>query len=275
LRPFHGVRATELDLDTLIGRCLSFEPLLLEGQFFSHSTALGLWGAPLPEAIGPDIHVSVRFPRTPPRGAGVAGHSQRHVRSTTAHGLPIATPEFAWCQSAPLLDREDLVAVGDFLVTGPRRRGRRAPGLASIATLDAARREHRRSPGAARLDWALSRVRTGVDSRPETRLRLLLIGSGLHSVVVDQPVPVAGGLTLHADLGFEAERVAIDYEGDGHRTARSQWLRDIERRELMEAAGWRVVRVTSPQLFDDPAALVARICRILLERRAEFRLVRS
>jgi very-short-patch-repair endonuclease len=43
-------------------------------------------------------------------------------------------------------------------------------------------------------------------------------------------------------------------------------MRDITRRELMEDAGWRVVRVTAEDLFDHPEALIARIRSILASR---------
>lgn len=54
--------------------------------------------------------------------------------------------------------------------------------------------------------------------------------------------------------------IAIEYEGDDHCDA-GRWERDIERRELFEDAGWRVIRVTRQALFDEPDQLIARIRR--------------
>lgn len=56
---------------------------------------------------------------------------------------------------------------------------------------------------------------------------------------------------LHPDISIPDTRVAFEYEGDGHRVDRAQWYADIERRELVEAEGWRVVRVTARDLFHD------------------------
>lgn len=257
--PFHGVSSIDLDLDSVRGRCAAFEPNLLPGQVFSHTTALALWGAPLP-AVPRSLHLSVVFPRTPPRGRGVVGHSLRFTDPRVRDGLPVSSPSTAWCQSAVLLGLDDLVAAGDGLVTGPRRAGERLPGMVAVDELARAVGNWSRRPGFRKLRSALELVRSGVDSRRETFVRLLLVRAGLPEPVVDMPVEVAGGLVLHSDLGYPDLRLAIEYEGDGHRTSRRAWERDILRRELMEDAGVGVIRVTSEQLAR-PVALVRRIAR--------------
>lgn len=268
VRPFHGVVAFDLELDDIRERCRAFEPLLLPGQCFSHLTALALVGVPLPGwADAEPLHVSVLFPRTPPRGEGVRGHSLRTLTITTHQRYPIADPAQAWCQSAALLAREDLVAAGDALVTGQRIRGARSAGVSSISGLSEAARSLRGSPGAAKVAWALPRIRAGVDSRPETLLRLLCVRGRLPEPTPDFEVEVAGGLLLHADLAFPRERVLLDYEGDGHRVDRATWLRDLRRRELFEDAGYRVIRVTAADLFHDSEAFLARLRAVLASRR--------
>jgi very-short-patch-repair endonuclease len=44
---------------------------------------------------------------------------------------------------------------------------------------------------------------------------------------------------------------------------RRQWQRDIERRDLLESEGWRVVRVTAADLFGDRDAFLARLQRFV------------
>jgi len=267
-RPFHGVAAFDLDPGELTERCRAFAPLLLPGQHFSHVTALGLFGAPLPRGCDEEpLHLSVLFPRTPPRGAGVRGHSLRRLVGATVRGYPVVDPAYAWCQSASLLSREDLVAAGDALVTGPRVRGERTAGVTTIARLAEVAALLHGTPGAAKVAWALPRIRAGVDSRPETLLRLLLVRCRLPEPVVDFEVEVGGGLLLHADLAYPAERIVFDYEGDVHRVDRETWLRDLRRRELFEDAGYRVIRVTAADLFRDPGAFVARIRAVRASRR--------
>jgi very-short-patch-repair endonuclease len=103
---------------------------------------------------------------------------------------------------------------------------------------------------------------------------MLLVKARLPEPVVDHPVLVRPGLVLHADLAYPDLRVVFEYEGDGHRTSRRQWLRDIERRELFESAGERVVRVTSIDLFESSEAFVQRVRRIRAVRRAESSMLR-
>src|SRR5690606_1694104 len=90
--PFHGVTAFGLDLDDLRTRCEAFLPMLLPGQVFSHLTVLALAGCPLPESVSSEIHVSVLFPRTPPRRRGVRGHSLRRLEAVELGGLPVVPP---------------------------------------------------------------------------------------------------------------------------------------------------------------------------------------
>ena len=267
-RPFRGVSSLGLDLASVLGRCRAYEPVLIEG-WFSHLTALALVGAPLPTAAetGP-LHVSVFAPRTAPRRPGVRGHSidsgsfGRDIR----FGLPIMSPADAWVRSAALLRREDLVAVADYLVTGHPSGPSPKPALCTREQLVVASQRMPGNRGARNVAWALPRVRVGPDSRPESLLRLLIVADGMLEPVIHPAIRVAGGRIYHPDLGFTAQRVALEYEGDIHRTDRATWLADIERRELMEAEEWRVMRVTARDLFGDPDGFVARLHRLLSAR---------
>lgn len=228
------------------------------GQAFSHTTALALYGTPVP-ALSDDVHVSVVFPRTPPRRPGVVGHALTTSPFGLLDAMPVTPAALAWGQSAALLGREDLVAAGDHLVTGSRRG---TAGICTLAELTAVAVSWSGRPGATRLAWAAPLVRIGARSRPETHLRLLISRSRLPEPVVELPVTVAAGRVLHPDLAYPQARLALEYEGDGHR-ARAEWERDIERRELLAEVEWRTIRVTSQHLYRDPVGLVARIRRHL------------
>ena len=60
------------------------------------------------------------------------------------------------------------------------------------------------------------------------------------------------------DFVWREAKVVVEYEGDHHRTHRRQWQHDIARTRLLEALGWRVVRITASDLRD------ARLRRELL-----------
>lgn len=263
--PFHGVNVFGNVDDSILGRCLRYEPVLLPGQFFCHETAALLFGAPLPEAAAEGgLHVAVFDPRTPPRGKGVTGHRVSGAGVSIAHGLPVMSAPDVWFHLSASLAGEDLVALGDYLVTPPR--GSTAAAMSTVEQLALACERHAGKRGATRAAWALSRIRVGPQSRPESLLRLLIIAARLPEPTVRFGVGVGGGLTLHPDLAYPDARIAIEYEGDDHRLRRDVWLRDVERRELFEDAGWRVIRVTSRTLFETPTLLIARIRRLLLER---------
>ncbi|GIT80072.1 hypothetical protein LLS1_17410 [Leifsonia sp. LS1] len=151
------------------------------------------------------------------------------------------------------------MAAGDHLVGA---RGREA--LVTHDVLAALADELHRTKGSRSRTWALRRIRYGTDSRPESLLRLLLEECGVSGIAVNAPVPVDGGrLVLHPDLTVARHRIALEYEGDGHRVDQRQWHLDIERRELLEREGWRVVRVTARDLFHERAAFVTRLRRFV------------
>jgi hypothetical protein len=189
------------------------------------------------------------------------------VRLRTAFGFALVSPPDAWCQLAGELSREELVAVGDYLISGNAADGRYRTSLATRQELADAVERHAGCRGARALVWALARVREGVDSRPESLLRVLLVEAGLPEPLVNDPTPVKGGsLTLRPDLKFPQWRVVLEYEGENHWRDRKQWARDQQRRELFEEAGWKVIRVFSADLFESPGDFIARLLAVLRSR---------
>ncbi|WP_138944646.1 hypothetical protein [Plantibacter sp. M259] len=261
--PHRGVRTVGVDLDTVRGRCRAYEPLLGRSRVFSHVTAALLLDLPLPPRVAsaPELHVGARDGTTPPRARGIVGH--RLAPDTVvafAHGHPVTAALDTWRSLADVLPQEELVAVGDRIVSGVRTGTDRTDVLASVADLRQAALEHRGRRGAAALRWAAARVRTGVDSRPESLLRLAVVEAGLPEPLVGHPVVVDhGGLTLHPDLADTRARLLYEYEGDFHRTERHRFRDDIHRRELLEDAGWRVIRVTADDLFARRQQFIRRI----------------
>jgi very-short-patch-repair endonuclease len=61
-----------------------------------------------------------------------------------------------------------------------------------------------------------------------------------------------GWAEAYLDMGWEDIKVAIEYDGDQHRSDRRQYVKDIDRLEMLEQRyGWIVVRVIAEHHPDD------------------------
>ncbi|MHA7649653.1 hypothetical protein ACX9NE_07820 [Mycobacterium sp. ML4] len=168
-------------------------------------------------------------------------------------------------------------------VTTPERTafdiGRRGAIRSAVARLDALSRAtgfkvddvltlaecHPGSPGLRRLEAALELVDAGSQSPRESYLRLLLTDAGFPRPQTQIPVVGGDGLPLaYLDLGWRESMVAVEYDGDHHRTDRRQFVKDIKRLEMLERMGWIVVRVVAE---NHPAEIVRRV-RAALEAAA-------
>lgn len=117
--------------------------------------------------------------------------------------------------------------------------------------------------GVRQLRAVLPLVDAGAQSPKETWLRLLLIDAGLPKPTTQ--IPVVDGYTPFAflDMGWEEVMLAVEYDGDQHRSDRRQYVKDIRRLAKLEQCGWVVVRVIAE---DKPEDVVTRV-RDALRRR--------
>lgn len=265
--PYHGVRSVGLRFDDAFDRVRMYAPRLRSDQLFCGPTAAQLLGIPLPLELERStvIHVAT-VGGTRPRTRGVIGHVVRSATPYAVGEVLVTSPAETWCQIAAALSREDLVAAGDYLISGRRLPGnRRTPPLNTRQELAVAGERFGRQPGAVAIRWALLRIRTGVDSPRESQLRLVILAARLPEPVIGYAATVAGGLSLHPDLSYPKAKIAIEYEGDGHRQSKRRWRSDLRRITLLEDAGWRVIRVTDDDLRD-PTVFIGVLHRALRER---------
>ncbi len=111
--------------------------------------------------------------------------------------------------------------------------------------------------GIRRARAALSLVNGGAESPRETWLRLLLIRAGFPAPQTQIPVyDDYGQLVAVLDMGWENIKLAVEYEGDHHRTDRRQFNKDIGRLEALTDLGWIDVRVTAE---DTEGGVIARV----------------
>jgi hypothetical protein len=257
-RPLRGIRVSR-DQDGLRARLRAYALHRQRDFAFSHTTAAELFGIPLPGGLSSDIHVSVPDPGRAPEIAGFVGHKLKRWDTAQAQGFPVTTAEQTWLDLAAMLDFTSLVVAGDYLVAG------RSP-LSSRTCLATAASEGGRRRGIARARLALEYVRPGSESPGESRLRILLVRSGLPEPRLNHTiVDTNGGFIARVDLAYQEARIALEYEGDIHRTDQSVWRRDIRRREVVEDLGWRMVRVTADDLRA-PDDLLNRVRHLLRTR---------
>jgi hypothetical protein len=261
-RPYQGVRerakpAGPVDTkrpstrELLRRECARYAVRMRPGQFFSHETALVLRGAPAPDGWERVVHVSAYRPASGPRAKGVVGHRLQHRKTAqrSAFGLPVEDPVRAWVQTSWLWDPDDPIAAGDHLIARRRR----------LATVDALRAEAQQMRGHA-LDDLLGMLREGSESPKETKLRLILLRSGLPEPELNVHLLAPDGrLVARLDLAYPELRVAVEYDGRGHADDSAQFRRDADRWDDIRDQGWDLVRILSHHLEDDGAAAVAKV----------------
>lgn len=100
------------------------------------------------------------------------------------------------------------------------------------------------------------------DSPPETRLRLLIGRSELPDPDLQLVIRNEFGVRIaKADLAYEREKVAIFYDGAGHRD-KSTWEHDARVNAELAELGWAVIRVTG-QMLRNPAVVLRQIAAAL------------
>ncbi|WP_426564082.1 hypothetical protein ACPPVT_21930 [Angustibacter sp. McL0619] len=256
--PFRGVRVPAELEDTLATRCLAAALVLPKDAVFSHSTAARLHALPVPGAW-PDEPLHVTTGSLGLRHSGMAVHAASELLHEVDddHTLPIRTAAQCWAELATALAVDDLVVVGDAAL---RR------GLVTDVELETLVSTLSGRRGVRRLVKALPLLEPATDSPMESRTRLLLVGAGLPRPVANRDVVVDGLWIARPDLSYPELRIAIEYEGDHHRSDRRQWLRDKTRRRLLEDAGWLVIEITSVDVYVTPIATVARVRAAIASR---------
>ncbi len=259
--PFRGVRA-QAPPETHAEWCAAYLPRLAPGQFFTHMSAAVLWGFPLSldQEMARAVHIGAVPPENPPQASGAIGHLLpvgSPIR--VLRGMPLLNPADTWSYLGTTLNHEQLVTAGDYLV-------RRKRPLATLADLQLVASTRRR-PGIRAVRTALADVRSKTDSPKETELRLVIVGAGLPEPLVGYTVRDArGDFVATPDLAYERERVAIEYEGKQHFSDPRVYQEDILRYELLEEAGWLVIRVINADLGARRGLLITRIARALARR---------
>ena len=226
--------------------------LLLPDALVTGRSAAVLWGVPLAETWD-DVELTLAPAAHPCR---LPGARVRRARIPTEHhwrrsGIPVTTPEATAMRLAGCLPGDDAVIAVDQMV---------ASGIVDLRPLRALARTEL-GPGSARARHVCALADGLAGSPQETRLRLLIIRSGLPTPVAQHRVMSRGREIARVDFGWPGRKVAVEYDGLWHAEP-GQFAKDRGRLNRLREAGWTVVFVTAADMHR-PAELIARIAAAL------------
>lgn len=265
--PSRGIRVPRDENQPLLDRVRPYTVLCSE-SCISHVTAAQLHGIPLPwfDDDIKTIHLTMPAHAPQPRRRGVIGHSNALDPCDIMYmgGIPVTTPMRTFLDLATILTLDQLVAVADFLIC-EHNRPFEPPRIAIVpaATLRTFITGKYRIRGLGTARAALDLMRIGVDSPPETRLRLILQRAGLPEFTTNYAI--AGVPEVWPDLACEEYKTSGQYEGEIHKTTQKQ-LYDRNRDERSAARGWLQVKVYSADMRRGEAHVVDMFRRALRQQ---------
>ena len=234
------------------GRCMAAVLAVGPDAVVSHQSAAALWG--IRPGRGDPIHVTA--PRKIKRREGIATHTAPLAPDERCEnrGIPLTSPARTIFDMAAILKPQPLgraIREADFL---------RLSGGPSLAVLS------ERYPGRA----GAPAIRATLDRGPgpptrnelEEMFLALIEDEGLPRPEVNAVIELANSHP-EPDFVWRAERLVVELDGYQSHGTRHAFEDDRERDRLLQAAGWRVVRITWRQLRDARAAVARDLRRLL------------
>ncbi|WP_369135316.1 DUF559 domain-containing protein [Modestobacter sp. I12A-02662] len=239
-RLVHGVYADPgLEFDHRL-RCCGVALLLPKGTAVAGHSAAAWHGAPF---AGPSDPVTVVRPPS------VLWKGPREV---CVHQAELSSAEVEWHDDVPVTSAVrtawDLAAWEPLGTAVAALDAMVRCGSVSIDALHAMSAGATGRKGVVRMRRAVPLVDPRAESPPESRVRVALVMAGL-APVPQFEVLVDGVFVGRADLAFPEEMVLVEYEG-AHHFDGTQIVRDDDRTARLQAAGWRVVRLSAVDLRD-------------------------
>jgi Protein of unknown function (DUF559) len=224
------------------------------GAVLSHRSAAALWG--IRPTDRSDIEVSVlRQLRRP----GIESHRVALAPDevTAQRGIPVTTPARTLFDLAGVLTPQQLERAID---QAEIRR------LGDALSLDALVGRYPRRPGVPAIRAILDANHIGqtiTRSGLENRFLAVLDAHGLPRPSTNRIVDLNDGHTHEADCLWPACRLIAELDGyDTHGTRRA-FERDRRRDRQLQAAGYRVIRITWRQLTDEPDTIAGELRELL------------
>lgn len=209
----------------------------------------------IPQLLVPhDLHLTTR---------GVSLRRSRHVSSADrkrVQGLSVVSPTFLMTSLTAQMTTDGLRA----MALDARQRH-----LLDIVDVAVRIEEMPRIPGRRRLVQVLKELEADdSDSIFEFRVRQRLYDEGLTPSAEPAPVRLSSGRTVHLDVAFVRERVAIECQGFLAHSSRRQRSRDALRDNAIALTNeWLILRLTWDRFIREWPAFVAELGLALDARR--------
>jgi hypothetical protein len=199
--------------------------------------ASALYGAKWVDATKTSIELNYPNNKSP-QGIVTRDETLLDDEVRTLHGLPVTTLQRTAFDLARRGTVGQAVARIDSLANATR--------FATKDVLELMQR-HPGLSGVRRVPKVLDLVDAGAQSPKETWLRLLLIEAGFPRPRTQIPVLSAGGIRVryYLDMGWEDMMIAVEYDGEHHRTSRDTYTNDLTRSDYIRDLGWQVIRVVA------------------------------
>lgn len=264
--PSRSIRIPRDAAGNLANSCRPYVDLLPDAVI-SHSTAARLHGLVLPRRLAeePVLHLSRASGKGKPRRRNVEGHrlDLSSEDLSTVAGLAVTGIARTWLDLAGLLSAEELIVMGDQIVSAHHRSfGPARHALVPLDDLRAFIGGKKRVAHLRKCQSALEHLRVGVDSPPETLLRLMLSNDPEMPEFVPN-VAICdehGKAQIWSDLGCHEFRTCLEYDGAHHLTPEQQardHYRDLKTAEL----GWVQVKISKTDLALGQRAVRAKVRR--------------
>lgn len=219
-----------------------------KGAALSHRSAAALWG--IRPTARARIEVTVGGPRSSRPEIEIHSAALAPDELAIVDGIPLTTVPRTLLDLAAVVGRAELeraVNQAEVLRLGD------ALALEDLVSRYPGRR------GVAPLRAVLGSLGSGADvtrSELEDRFLSFLAAAQLPRPQVNVVLEVAGR-SIEADCVWPAQRLVVELDGHATHATRAAYERDRARDRVLQAAGWRVVRVTWRQLHESPDALAA------------------
>ncbi len=222
-----------------------------EDAVLSHRAAGALWG--LAAAAVGDVDVTVPG-RNPGRRPGIRVHRARRLDRRDVrrrYEIPMTAPARTLLDLAAVLSRREIErAVNEAQI----RRLTRPEELLAVLGRSSGR------GGAVTLRALLEEGARTAPTRSEAEDRLLAL---LRAAELP-PTDVNARVGRHeVDLLWREQRLIVEVDGYAYHASRAAFERDRLRDAELQAAGYRVMRVTWRQLVHESEALIARVAQAL------------